>query len=124
MEYRRVGSSGSRSCHKVQTARTESEAGDFFQYRRHIPDQAVRDVNPDIYGSELSISVSENDSSISFQLAIKTAEHYNIGANEARSIVADIRKTVDENWQELATRHGLSRNAIERMKPAFAMEFK
>jgi DNA-binding MurR/RpiR family transcriptional regulator len=41
-----------------------------------------------------------------------------------KKIVADIKKTVSENWQTLAADYGLSRSAINRMEPAFKMEYK
>jgi len=82
------------------------------------------DVNPDIYGNALSLGVSENDKSISFELAIETAGYYDIGIHDARTIVADISKTIIENWQTLAADYGLSKDAISRMKPAFTIEYK
>jgi len=82
------------------------------------------DVNPNIYGSALSINVSSNDSSISFELAIETAKYYDIGITEAKSIIFDIQKIVSENWQILAADHGLRKSDITLMKPAFAPEYK
>jgi serine/threonine-protein kinase HipA len=82
------------------------------------------DVNPDIYGSKLSLGVSENDSSINFELAIETAKYYDIGIHDARNTVVDIQKTIRENWQPLAIDNGLSKSAITRMEPAFTMEYK
>jgi len=82
------------------------------------------DVNPNIYGNALSLSVNTDDSSVNFDLAIETAEYYDINVNDAKSIVADIQKIVSENWQALATYYGLSRSAINRMEPAFVMEYK
>ena len=82
------------------------------------------DVNPDIYGSALSLDVGENDNSVSFELAIETAKCYDISIHEAKNIVNDIQKTVCDNWRTLAVDKGLSRGAINRMEPAFAMEYK
>jgi len=82
------------------------------------------DVNPDIYGNALSLGVSANDNSINFELAVETAKYYDISVHDARNTVADIQKTICENWQVLAANYGLSKNAINRMKPAFAMEYK
>jgi len=82
------------------------------------------DVNPNIYGNALSLNVSTDDSSVSFELAMETAQYYDINTDEAKNIIADIQKTVSENWQALAAGYGLSRNAISRMEPAFAMEYK
>ena len=77
------------------------------------------DVNPDIYGNALSLGISDNDNSINFELAIETASYYNIDTRDAKNIVADIRKIVSENWRALAGYRGLSKDAIDRMEPAF-----
>jgi len=82
------------------------------------------DVNPNIYGNTLSLNVSNNDSSINFELSIETARYYGIGIQDAKAIVESIRKTVSDNWRLLAGAHNLSREAINRMEPAFAMEYK
>ena len=77
------------------------------------------DVNPNIYGDELSLNVSADDNSISFDLAIETAEYYNIQTGEANTIVADIQKTISENWRLIASSYGLGRDAVTRLEPAF-----
>ena len=82
------------------------------------------DVNPVLYGNELSLNVNENDASIAFELAIETAKYYDIGMQDARNTVSSMRKQVSENWQALAADKGLSRDAVNRMEPAFAMEYK
>jgi len=82
------------------------------------------DVNPNIYGNALSLNVNTDDNSVSFELATETAPYYEINADDAKKTVADIQKTVSDNWQTLAAGYGLSRNAINRMEPAFAMEYK
>ena len=48
------------------------------------------DVNPNIYGGELSLGVSANESAINFELAVETADYYDIGVREARDIAAGI----------------------------------
>ena len=78
------------------------------------------DVNPNIYGDSLSLNVSTDDSSIDFDLAIETAEYYDIDIREAKNAVATIKKTITENWRDLAAGRGLSRGAIDCMTPAFA----
>ena len=82
------------------------------------------DVNPNIYGDTLSLNVSPGDNSISFELAIETAEYYDIGTKEARNMVAEVRKTVDDNWRPVASGYGLGKNAINHMEPAFTMDYK
>ena len=82
------------------------------------------DVNPDIYGNTLSLNVSTDDNSINFDLAVETAQYYDVKIQDAKATIEYIRKIVSENWQALASDYGLSRGAINRMEPAFAMEYK
>ena len=82
------------------------------------------DVNPNIYGDSLSLNVSLDDSSIHFDLALETAEYYDIDPAEAKIIVQEMKNTVCGNWKRLAAEYGLSRSAILRMEPAFAVPFK
>lgn len=80
----------------------------------------VYDVNPVPYGEYLALNVSEDDSTISFDLAIETAQYYGITEKEATKIVETICATVRENWLRLADSYGLSRGSIEKMRPAFS----
>ena len=82
------------------------------------------DVNPNIYGENLSLCVSENDSAISFELALSVAEYFYISSSEAISYVDKVKSTVETEWREIATKYKLSRSAISFMEPAFDMNFK
>ena len=77
------------------------------------------DVNPDPFGSELSLNVDETDNRIRTELAISVAERFGITKKDAEEIAGDIRKTVSEHWKYLAESCGLSRGKIEAMSPAF-----
>lgn len=77
------------------------------------------DVNPCIYGDFLSLNVSEQDSTIDYGLAVETAEFYGLKKKEAEKIIRKIREIVKENWQSEAQAQGLSRGAVEYMRPAF-----
>lgn len=77
------------------------------------------DVNPCIYGDSLSLNVSEQDSTIDYGLAVETAEFYGLKKKEAEKIIRKIREIVKENWQSEAQAQGLSRGAVEYMRPAF-----
>lgn len=77
------------------------------------------DVNPDIYGENLSLNVDENDSSIDFNLAIEASSYYGLPSKEAEDGVDEIKKIVKNNWQRLAKEYDISRGQIEKMKPAF-----
>lgn len=80
------------------------------------------DVNPIPYGDTLSLNISRSDNTISLDLAVSTAKYYEIETKDAAAMAQQIVKTVHENWQIIATRYGLGRNAIEYMKPAFSLQ--
>lgn len=77
------------------------------------------DVNPDIYGENLSLNVDDCDSSIDFELAIYAAPYYGVSGKDADKIVSEIKYTVSNNWRNAAKKYGISRGEIERMEPAF-----
>ena len=78
------------------------------------------DVNPVPYGDNLSLNISSEDSRISVDLALETAQYYNIEENEAKLITEQILTSVREHWKELAEKYGISRSNIEYMKWAFS----
>ena len=77
------------------------------------------DVNPDIYGDNLSLNVDEDDSSIDFELAVSAAPYYGVSEEQAKPIVNEVKSIVQDNWRNVAKKYGLSRGEIERMEPAF-----
>jgi len=77
------------------------------------------DVNPVPYGEDLALNVSENDSSISFELALETAVYYGLELKEAEGIVKQVAETVRNHWEPLAAKYGISRGEMEKMRPAF-----
>lgn len=79
------------------------------------------DVNPDIYGGNLSLNITPYDSTLDFELALETASYYGISDKEAYEGIEKIKKTVRDNWISVAGQCGLKRDAIEYMRPAFAI---
>ena len=79
------------------------------------------DVNPVPYGDNLSLMVDDKESTVDVDLALETAQYYDIDLYEAKSIAADMFRIVKDNWRELAKNNGVSRNAIEKMYAAFSM---
>lgn len=79
------------------------------------------DVNPVPYGDCLSLNVDENDSTISLELVLDTAEYYGLKRNEAERIAFDILNTVKNKWEKIAVKYGINRAAIEYMRPAFGL---
>ena len=77
------------------------------------------DVHPVPYGEDLALNVNEDDSAISFDLAIEAAQYYGISQKEAEKIVNEISTTVRGNWERLANGYGLSRGNIDKCNPLF-----
>ena len=77
------------------------------------------DVNPDIYGEDLSLNVDENNSSIDFDLAIEACGYYGLEKQEAIEIAERMKDIVKNNWRVFAKKYRISRGEIERMQPAF-----
>lgn len=78
------------------------------------------DVNPVPYGDTLALNVSEEDNSISIDLAIETAPYYGISKSDADKMAEEIISIVRDNWERLALEYGLNRGAIGQMRPAFS----
>ncbi len=82
------------------------------------------DVNPNSEGDVLSLNVDENNNLIDFELALDVASMFGVTEKQARICLDEIKNTVENNWRVLAKKYGLTRGEIERMAPAFDMEFK
>lgn len=79
------------------------------------------DVNPVPYGDELSLNVSEEDPSISVELAVETSEYYGFSKNEAEKEAQNILAVVKDNWEKLTVKYGIGRSNMEYMRPAFGV---
>lgn len=78
------------------------------------------DVNPVPYGDQLSLNVSEDDATISMELALDVASLFGLEGKDASRISESICSMVRDNWIRLATQYGLGRSEIELMRPAFS----
>lgn len=79
------------------------------------------DVNPNPYGSNLSLGITDESNELDVNLAIETAEFYQITLKQAKKTAQMMAETIHEHWQSLAKRYGITRQSIERMGPAFAL---
>ncbi len=82
------------------------------------------DVNPVPYGDTLSLNVDSYDNSISIELAIESAEYFDITTEDAQTIAEEILTTVKNNWEKLASKYGISREQTEQMRPAFEVCYR
>ena len=75
----------------------------------------IRQVNDNL----LSLNITECDNALSVDLAIEVAEHFGIDKKAATDMADEIFLTVRDNWRNVAEKNGLSKSAIEYMRPAF-----
>ncbi len=80
------------------------------------------DVNPTPAGDRLSLNVSQYDNTIDLPLAIEVSSYFGLKKDDAKKSSEDIINIIRENWVRLAKNYGLSRNAIEYMRPAFSLQ--
>ena len=67
------------------------------------------------------MNITENDNALSVDLAIEVAEHFGIDKKDAENIANEMLSAVRDNWRNVAEKNGLSKNAIEYMRPAFSV---
>lgn len=79
------------------------------------------DVNPSIYGENLSLNITTEDNTLDFGLVLETAEYYDIDLALAKELVHTIRCTVRNNWKSIAAEYKLGRGAVQYMEPAFSL---
>lgn len=79
------------------------------------------DVNPVPYGNTLALNIDAVDNTISLELAIDSAPYYGLAKDQAKSMADAILETVKNNWERLAAANGLTRAAVENMRPAFSL---
>lgn len=82
------------------------------------------DVNPNIYGNNLSLNINELESTMDFELVKETAPYYGVTSKEAIEIINFTKKNVAENWREIAKKYKISRSKISDMEPAFSLSEK
>lgn len=82
------------------------------------------DVNPNADGDVLSLNVDGYSNLIDFELALSVSPIFGISEKQAKIQLEEIKEIVETNWRVLAKKYGLSRGEIERMAPAFNMDYK
>lgn len=76
------------------------------------------DINPNEFGSGLSLNISEAENSLDIELAYEVAALFRVKKSTADAIVAKVGKAIT-NWQKLAKAIGISKAEQERMAAAF-----
>ena len=76
------------------------------------------DLNPQEFGTGLSLNINEHDNALDFSLALQVAPSFRLSAREAESI---LKKTtgVVSRWKTYANAVGIPRSEQETMETAF-----
>ena len=76
------------------------------------------DLNPQYYGTGLSLNINENDNRLDYALALEIAPYLGVSTNRAESIVEETKRVVAD-WRQLATLYHISREEQGLMARAF-----
>jgi serine/threonine-protein kinase HipA len=76
------------------------------------------DINPNEYGKELSINITDTDSSLNLDLTREVAGYFRLTDKKAVQIIQKI-STVVKDWRKIAAAYKISNAEQERMSAAF-----
>ena len=76
------------------------------------------DINPTTPANGLHLFTSEDDNSLSYDLAMDVIDYFRLNKGQAQSIVNQVKESVSA-WEGVATKSGISRNEQKLMEPAF-----
>ena len=76
------------------------------------------DLNPDEYGTGLSLCINEHDNALDFRLAQEVAPYFGIRPSVADDIISSICRALCQ-WPSLATSYGIPRREQEAMRGCF-----
>jgi len=79
------------------------------------------DMNPNEYGTGLSLNISEKDNSLNLDLALSVAEYFRIESKRAKEIITKVKSFVS-GWREVAKGIGLSKAEQDKMSKAFELQ--
>ena len=82
----------------------------------------IYDINPDEYGTGLKLNISEDDNSLDFELVLSVATYFRLSKTKALEILDEVKIAVSQ-WQNIATKYGISRAEQEMMKVAFRGDY-
>ncbi len=76
------------------------------------------DMNPNPFGTGLSLNISETDNALDLDLALDVAKYFKIKNNRAREIQSEITKAVNQ-WHQIANSQRIPRTESDQMRNAF-----
>ncbi len=81
------------------------------------------DINPNEDGTGLSLNISEEDNSLSFELCLSVAPFFRWALQDAKAYISTTKKTVSQ-WKQLAKQFNISNSQQSLMARAFDMGLK
>lgn len=79
------------------------------------------DINPNEYGKELSLNISDTDNTLNLNLALEVAELFRLNKITAQQIIKQVT-TVVSSWKKLAKKYKITNAEQEKMSAAFTLE--
>jgi len=76
------------------------------------------DINPNEYGTGLSLNISDKDNSLEVELALEVSEHFRLKKDHAIGIIKDVQKSISK-WRTEATSFRIPKSEQDRMAKAF-----
>jgi serine/threonine-protein kinase HipA len=81
------------------------------------------DINPNEYGKELSLNISDTDNSLDLDLALEVAGYFRLSDERANRIVKQILSVVN-GWKKNAVKYKIPNTEQERMSVAFTSDWE
>jgi serine/threonine-protein kinase HipA len=78
------------------------------------------DMNPNPYGTGLSLNISETDNALDTSVALDVAKYFKLNENDAAFILKEISSAVS-GWKAIAKAVGIGKDEIESMRGAFSV---
>ena len=76
------------------------------------------DMNPNPYGTGLSLNISETDNALDTSIALAVAKYFKLTEKDAASILKEIISAVSQ-WRTIAKANGIGKDEIDSMKKSF-----
>ena len=76
------------------------------------------DINPNEYGTGLSVNITDTDNSLDLDVAIEIADYFRLSDQKASQIIKKVSSAV-KDWRKVAATYKISNAEQERMSAAF-----
>ncbi|MFT3946113.1 MAG: HipA domain-containing protein [Agriterribacter sp.] len=76
------------------------------------------DLNPNEYGTGLSLNISETDNALTLDLAIEVSDYFRVSNDSAKKIIHEVLSSV-KKWRKVVADYKLSNAEVQKMSAAF-----